>query len=213
MTANGIFSYRQQQFNYWSQLGIVNGRETLSTEGEENATIRISGWAYDLGMTWLTSLPGKPELTVALAATSGDSDQSDDRDTAYRQTGIQSNTADIGSLTSVPYYGFAVSPELSNLQVATVAIGYPIKSNSYLYLKHHRYRHRALSGALRNFSVDLDLTENSKDLGHSTDLTFNYEDSKHWATSFSIGSFTPGAAVQTPHKPLHYSLLSFSYTF
>lgn len=211
---SGQLALPEQRADYWAQLGVVTGEEIIIDQSSGSTrTISIDGWAFDAGLTWQTQLPGRPEITAAFARTSKDNNTSDKRDTGYRQTGIQSNSADIGSFSSVPYYGFVVAPELSNLTVATLTAGYPLLTNSYVYVKSHQYRQSGLTNSLRNFSADLALTGRSTDIGRALDIELNYAESARWSTSLTIGYFKPGKGVQSPRNLLHYSLLNFNYWF
>ena len=67
--------------------------------------------------------PLSPHVILGYAFGSGNSDPDDDRDDAFRQTGLQGNETEVGGLTPFRYYGEAFDPELSNLSIFTAGLG------------------------------------------------------------------------------------------
>lgn len=152
----------------------------------------MRGWGYDIGATWWTNLPGKPEFTLALAGTSKDSNPVDGTDEGYRQTGLHGNSADIGSASELSSYGLALDPELSNLQVRTAGVTFPLMSSSYLSFMYHNYQQVNATTELGDASLDLTLTGVSRDIGQALDVVAAYEESDAWSITLSVGFFVAG---------------------
>lgn len=212
----------QSQLDYWVDFASVSGDEKIfetveDAEGEFTQQLledtRVRGWSYDLGATWWTNLPGKPEFTLAIAGTSKDSDPADDTDESYRQTGLQGNSADIGSASGLSYYGLALFPELSNLQIGTAGITFPLLSSSYVSFMYHKYQQGSATTALRDDSLGLTLTGANKNIGQALDLVVSYEESDAWSTTLSVGFFGPGKGADQPDASAYYGLFEFSYDF
>ncbi|MGH7807351.1 MAG: alginate export family protein, partial [Thermodesulfobacteriota bacterium] len=93
-----------ESLEYWLELAYVLGKE-----GSNN----IRGFGFDLGSTYVFSLPLEPSITLGYAFGTGDSDPRDDVDKNFRQTGLQANEGDFNGAADFKYYGELFDPELS----------------------------------------------------------------------------------------------------
>ena len=102
------------RLSYWLDAAHVRGRE----DGSD-----LRGYGVDLLGAYHFDAPLSPHLILGYAFGSGDSDPDDDRDGAFRQTGLQGNEIEVGGHTPFRYYGEAFDPELSNLSIFTAGFG------------------------------------------------------------------------------------------
>ncbi len=206
--------------SYWAQAGFMRGKEsnaniTANTESDAVNTqmIKYRGWAYDLGLTLATDLPGRPEFSISVAHSSGDSTPGDTTKSHYRQPDYYSNSASIGSTSSTAYYGSALAPELSNLQIGSAGITLQVLSASYVSVFYHRYQQINPATTLNYPTIDLALTGNSNKVGEALDIELSIWESSRWYSSLLLGFFLPGDAVEKPHPRVSYGLFEISFSF
>jgi alginate production protein len=194
---------RASALRYWTDLGAVHGRERVAgfddaADGrlvvDELVERRVRGWAADAGLMLETALPGRPSFSVGYAIGSGDPDPGDETARAFRQTGLQDNEASFGGRTRVRYYGELLNPELSNLQVATVAVGLPLFGSSWLGLLYHYYWQVHEANFLRSSGLRARPTGQSRSLGQEVDLVLVLEEWRYLRLK-AVGSlFQAGSA-------------------
>ena len=185
---------------YWADWAIVHGDETvfdfddvgngLSTV-DEIQPFRRRGWAIDVGasVTWDTA--HEPTLTLAYASGSGD----DDADGTFRSTGLNDNTGKFNGVDRFRYYGEFTRPELSNLGVTTLALGFRFWKNSSVEFIHHNYRQRE-SNTDHPLRVDAQSNGVSSDLGDEFNIVAGIEEWKHWEIEVVGSYFLPGSAFE-----------------
>ncbi len=223
-SAGTLLKRGESQMEYWTEIGFVTGDEKTfglpevaeDAEATEQSLQllddnHVRGWGYDFGLTFISDLVGRPEFTVAIAGTSADSDINDNTDEFYRQSGIHGNSADIGSVEGVSYYGGMLLPELSNLRIASAGVGFPLLSDSYVGLIYHKYTQVKANNSLRNAALDLTLNGSSDDIGQALDLEFGYNEAEDWSFSISLGAFEAGAATEQAGLAAYYGSIDFSY--
>lgn len=173
----------------WLDVAIMRG---------EDKHRPVQGWAVDAGGTFmLRSVPVMPSLSFGYAFASGDETGSDGIDNAFRQTGYQDNSARLGGVASVRYYGLVLDPELSNLQVITMGAGFRPLRKSSIELVYHLYRQDWPDDDVRGDLIDPPARPNgvSRDIGWGADLVFGFP--RLWdllSASLTYGIFQPGAA-------------------
>jgi len=134
------------------------------------AATALGGWAMDAGGTLvLSDFTGTPSLTFGYARGSGDGVSGDGRDTTFRQTDLEDNSARMGGLRRLAYYGELFDPELSNLQVFTAGGGLRPTRNIGLDVVLHSYWQSALRDSIPSSAFDLDATGMHGALGHELD--------------------------------------------
>lgn len=168
LRASGMPSDR---FNFWTELALQRGKD----ETKKN----FKGYAFDIGGTYrFPDLPYAPNITLGYAYGSGDGNPNDRRNHEFRQTGLQSNEARLGGIPKLKYYGEALDPELSNLQILTAAVGFRPAPNISVDLVYHRYKTNKLASDLRNAALTAEMNQDdsrqSKEVGDALDIVVGF---------------------------------------
>jgi alginate production protein len=207
---------------YWVDLGWVRGHEDKialdeSSDGRlevDSVTRRkVRASAYDLGVSWTMPFRLKPTLTFGYARGSGDADSDDDIDRNYRQTGIHNNKWRFNGVNRFRMYGELLRPELSNLGITTVALGFPLLKNSSVEAIYHRYRQVNAADSLRDVRINRDPNGESADVGQEFDLVFGFRESRHWEYVLIGSTFIGGRAFDSPNKRAYSLLFELTYNF
>lgn len=175
----------------WMEVAIMRGTD----KGEK---LRAS--AFDIGGTFR---PGDyrfaPLLTLAYARGSGDETGGDGIDNDFRQTGYEDNTGYLGGVFTTRYYGEVLDPELSNIRILTLALGFrPLKEMSFEAV-YHSYRQDQPDDKLRGDLIDPPARPNeiSDDIGWEIDFLLGV--SRLWrrvTLSWVTAIFNPGRAFE-----------------
>lgn len=193
------------RFYYWGDLAWVNGEEDIidydETVGgqrvfDDRERFSVSGMAFDIGATWRweTTVLGEINITASYAAGAGDKDLTDNKDDAFRQTGLQDNNAKFRGVDRFRYYGELFRPELSNMQIVTVSIGRTMMSGSSIELLFHDYRQMHAAPSIRDSQLDLQPLGVNRDLGTELDLVIGLEEWVHWELEIVAAAFRAGPA-------------------
>ena len=164
------------RFYYWGDLGWVNGNEDIidyddTVDGlrvfDDVERFSVSGTAFDVGATWRweTESLGEINITASFAAGAGDNNLDDNRDEAFRQTGLQDNNGKFRGVDRFRYYGELFRPELSNMQIATFSIGKEMMSGSSIELLYHNYRQLYAAAVIRDTRIEMQPLGINRDLG------------------------------------------------
>jgi alginate production protein len=173
----------------WGELSRMTGQDKYKP---------LKAWAMDLGGTMrLAGTPGSPALTVGYALGSGDDSGADGTDGTFRQTGYQDNSARLGGLSPVYYYGAVLNPELSNLGVLTLGAAVQPLRDSSLEVLWHRYTQDAPDNDVKGDLIDPPARPNgiSTELGWGLDFVVTAP--RLWnavRAAWMIGIFEPGEA-------------------
>jgi hypothetical protein len=189
-----------------------DGRQIVdASEGNEQ---QVRGWALDLGASWKIPLPLRPAFTIGFAVGSGDRTPNQGRDHAFRQTGLQENDSRFHGVNSFNYYGELLQPELSNLQIWTLALGLPMWRNSSIEVVYHHYRQIEPNDFLRDAKIDADPEGNRRHIGQEWNLIVGVEEWKHWEIEWIGALFRAGSAYGNLSGALAYQLtLQIDYNF
>ena len=188
---------------YWLDAARVSGHERAVdlmplSEQQSVVTARtqrdVHGWAFDLGATWTGSSNFEPRLSLGYARGSGDKSDDDVRDTAFRQTGLNSNAPGFGGVQNFRGYGLLLDPELSNLSIVTAGLGVSLLTSSSLDLVYHHYRQVEPTNALRHARLEAALTGRDRSLGHGLDLVLAVEESDWLEFEVTASAFRAGEA-------------------
>jgi alginate production protein len=188
---------------YWLDLAWVHGDERrnafeeLSRDRsvvEERNDLEVSGWAFDLGLTWL--LPGRlePRIFAGYARGSGDRPRDHGTDRSFRQTGLEENEAGFGGVERFSHYGVLLDPELSNLGIVTAGAGISLLRSSSLDLVYHHYRLIEPAEELLDARVDVALDGRHRDVGHEVDLVLAIEEWERLELELILSAFRAGDA-------------------
>ncbi len=188
---------------YWLDSGVIYGKETLleiTDIGDSQSKIdqrrdhTISGWGLDFGATWASKLPYQPRLTFGYAKGSGDTNPNDGMNRAYRQSGLQSNDHRFRGVNSFRYYGELSRPELSNLTIRTLALGFPLLKDSSLELIYHRYTQVHASDRLRNSRIRTRPEGKHRDIGEEFNIILGMEEWQQLELELVVTQFRAGKA-------------------
>jgi alginate production protein len=191
------------KLGYWLDSAFVFGRETSLAFNDLNENLaRVSGsskknvlaWGLDLGATWYTNWFLEPYFTVGFARGSGDSNRGDGTNTDFRQSGIQNNKVKFSGSQRIRYYGELFRPELSNLEITTAAIGFPLSETSSVDLLFHHYEQAEPSTFIRDSRIRATPNGKSGDLGNEVDLVLSLDEWKSFQVQFAGGVFQAGDA-------------------
>ena len=171
-----------RRIRFWGETSLLIGSHGGNS---------LRGWAADLGATIALDERRRTRLTAAFAKASGD--RSGGTITEFRQTGLHDNDARLGGLAAVRYYGELFDPELSNLEVTTLAIARELVDDVSLELIGHTYRQSIPDNRVRS---DIDQRPNGieKDLGWELDLVLAFRRFRRWDVEIVGSHFEPGSA-------------------
>jgi hypothetical protein len=191
------------KFGYWLDAAVVAGRETTLgfddiddrlTRVESRARKDVLGWGLDIGLTWYSKLPLEPYFTLGYARGSGDSDPNDGTDRSYRQSGIHNNKVKFSGSQRFRYYGELFKPELSNLDIKTVAVGVPLSEESSIDLLYHHYEQAVPARTIRDTRIRANTTGESGDIGDELDLVLSLDEWEHFQVQLVGSAFRAGNA-------------------
>jgi alginate production protein len=168
LRANGTPS---DSFTFWAELALLRGKDEL----QQN----FKAHAVDFGGTYrLRKLPLNPAITLGYAFGSGDGNPTDNVNTEFRQTGLQSNEAKLAGFSKFKYYGEVLDPDLSNLEILTVGLGLRPAPTVFVDLVYHRYRLNEISDRIRKSPVTALMNQDDahlgKDVGKAIDIVLGF---------------------------------------
>ncbi|MFQ5640503.1 MAG: alginate export family protein [bacterium] len=175
---------------YWSNIALVNGTDEVNS---------VHGFGYDFGMRISTHSVKPFSLTLGYAYGSGDDDLDDKSDSNFRQTGLQDNSAKLGGLKRIKYYGELFEPELSNMQILTLGVGVRPTLHSSVEFIFHSYHQEVAQSFLRDSDLDAEPLGRNRDLGKELDFIFTLREIRNLDITFNLGYFRTGPAFgKTP---------------
>jgi alginate production protein len=184
------------KFNYWSQLAWVRGKdETLK---------KLSAYAIDVGGTFrFTDVPLHPNITLGYAFGTGDDNPNDGANHEFRQTGLQTNEARFGGVSKFKVFGEALDPELSNVKIFTLGVGFRPAPTFFVDLVYHSYRLHRIADTIRNSALtaqmNQDDTQLSKEAGSALDIVLGFRNLfgiRRLGLDTRAGLFYPGKAFR-----------------
>ena len=156
-----------ETFSYWTELAHMRGRDELKRN--------FSAYSFDVGATYrFLDLPFNPNFTLGFAFATGDDNRSNNKNNEFRQTGLQSNEGKFAGISEFKTYGEALDPELSNLKIFTVVLGFrPAPNVSVDFVYHHYWLHE-IADEIRNSALTAQTnqvnTRLSKNVGNAFDI-------------------------------------------
>ncbi len=184
------------KFYYWVDVALLrghqdeldldelpDGRSILTGRGRS----RARGWAFDAGASLELPFAFKPYLTLAYARGSGGTD-------TFRQTGLHGNNGKFRGNSRFRYYGEVLRPELSNLNIATAALGIPLGEDGWVETVWHRYRQVTADDRISGSRLDIDPLGVSRAIGQEFDLVASYRPKSGWDFELTGGAFRAGRA-------------------
>ncbi len=171
-----------EDLDYWFQGAVVHGDHRGKT---------LKGYGFDVGGVY--RLRKRPRV-YAIAGFAFGSGNRNDVDLGFRQTDLQDNTAKLGGVVRMAYYGELFDPELGNLAIATLGIGMrPVRKASLNLVWHHYRQHHPLD-ELRESDLDTEPNGESRNIGSEIDLVFGYRVRGRFKLEAVLGRFLPGSA-------------------
>lgn len=202
--ASGCFKPKfPKRICYWSDLSNVQGTEIEYDFDQFNTDSRIvdsidkksvEGWAFDVGITVQTPLAEKSHFTISHARGSGDRPGTPGRDGAFRQTGFHSNDGRYRGGARFNYYGEVLQPNLSNIEISTVALGIPIGSPGWVEFVLHRYSQSFVDNRISGSRLKVNPNGVSSELGEEIDVVISYRPKTRWQFGLTAGVFRAGEA-------------------
>jgi alginate production protein len=185
-----------ESFSFWTQLAFLRGSDERKKY--------ISAHAFDVGGTYrFLRLPFYPSVTLGYAFATGDGNPDDDKNSEFRQTGLQSNEAKFAGISQFKVYGEALDPELSNLEILTAGLGFRPAQNFTVDLVYHRYRLDEIADEIRNSLLTAQMNQDDtllgKDMGNAIDIVLGFRNLfgvRRLGLDLRAGWFFPGKAFR-----------------
>ncbi len=184
----------------WVELAYMVGK---------TGPIDNRGWAFDIGSTW--RFHDRFAFTLGYAIGQGD-DPDSTADHTFRQTGLQDNNAKFSGVTSFRYYGELMDPELANLEILTVSLGWLPRRGLSVDLVGHTYRQNELSDRLFDTQIDEQPNGIDSDIGWEIDLIMGWRANRHWDLEVVAAWFNPGDAFDQADNA-YFGKLQLRYRF
>jgi alginate production protein len=188
--------FPDDRISYWVDAAIVRGHDQTSQS--------LQGYGFDVGATYrFIGVPFAPNITLAYAFGSGDKNPNDNKNHEFRQSGLQSNESRFAGLSEFKYYGEALDPELSNLKIVTLGVGFrPFQDTSVDFI-YHRYRLDEFAEVLRNTAITAEMNQDpatrSRDVGEALDIVIGFRNVfgiRRLGVDLRAGRFFPGNAFR-----------------
>lgn len=184
------------RFSYWAGLGWLRGRDETGQ--------RLRGHAVDAGLIYrFPSLPWRPSLLFGYASGSGDGDPDDGVNRQFRQTGLHSNEFRAAGVSKFKYYGEVLDPDLSNLRIVSLGIGFRPVTGVFVDVMWHRYTLHHLADEVRNAGLtalmNQDDSQLSRRVGQELDVVIglrNLFGVRRLGVDIRIGWLLPGPAFR-----------------
>lgn len=193
----GVRSYARPRYGlgHWVEVGGASGRA-------ESRSVR--GLAVDGGATYTFDRRFRPTFGAGLAHAGGRGDAASR--SGYRQSGLQANSAKLGGVTRVHFYGELFDPELSNLTASTLLAAIRPFSGASFSVLYHDYRQDAASARMPLNELRISPNGRSRDLGREFDLVFGYRPDSRLAIEAIAARFFPGAAYDRRNAASFFEL-------
>jgi len=187
---------------YWLEAATVLGRE----DGRD-----VRGFGFDVGVVkTFKKQPLRPFVSAGFAFGSGDDGEGDDN--AFRQTGIEDNTAKFGGIASYKSYGEVLDPELSNLMIASARAGIHPTPRSSVEIAYHHVRQHRLSDEFRDAALDIDPNGRSRDLGNEINVAIGIREVEGMKIELTGGIFLPGRGFDE-RDPAYFAEATVRFKF
>ncbi|HHJ38679.1 MAG: hypothetical protein AXA67_05830 [Methylothermaceae bacteria B42] len=202
------------EMEYWLDNAWMGGRERrIHFGGTDKDSVKridaidgrdVFGWAVDSGVILETDLPFHPTFTLAYAVGSRE----------FRQTGLQDNNVRFRGVDRFRLYGELLRPELSNLHIWTVALGFPLLQSSSVEILYHKYNQVRTEPFLRKARLRAKPNGDSRDIGHELNIVLGLEEWKRLELELTLGMFWAGEAFdKLEGKTAWNAIFKMNYNF
>jgi len=171
--------------------GFDSWLEIAHMFGKRDAT-DLAGWGFDIGTT--AHFSRRFYATLGWAFGQGDARTGDGSDGNFRQTGFQDNNGKFGGVASFRYYGELMDPELANLHVGTLGLGYRFTKRGSIDLVGHYYRQDKAARRIINSDLQQKPSGRDPELGWEVDAILGWRPVRAWDFEIDIAWFRPGKA-------------------
>lgn len=169
----------------WLELAYI--------DGTRNET-KLGAWGLDLGTTRF--IGERWYLTASWAFGQGDPKTGNGTDGNFRQTRLQDNNGKFGGVTSFRYYGELVDPELANMHIATLGIGFLFTERGSIDLVGHYYLQDKAVRRIIDSDIDQKPNGIDRELGWEIDAVIGWRPVRAWDFELVLGRFKPGKAFR-----------------
>jgi len=173
----------------WLEIAYMSG-----SQDRIRGRTDLQGWGLDIGTT--RSIGKRWFLTAGWAYGKGDDNIRDGTDGNFRQTRLQDNNGKFGGVTSFRYYGELFDPELANLQISTLGIGYRFAPRGSIDLVGHYYRQDKAVRKILDSDLDQRPDGINRELGWEVDVIVGWRPVRAWDFELVLGWFRPGKAFR-----------------
>jgi alginate production protein len=192
------------KLDYWTDSVLLRG-----TDGAN----KLRSYAYDIGMMYTAPMVWSPRAVVSYAFGSGDGQSTDGIDRRFHETGLSDQKFQFNGVSRFKYYGEAVDPDLSNIGIATAAVGARLSEIRSIDVVYHHYVLDHASGGLYAARIDRQPTGVARVLGDSIDLIVGHRDRSGLELEMIAGYFMPGAAFGHDARSHVRAQLKIKYNF
>lgn len=195
-------------FKHWINAAYVEGERQRSNDVRD-----IEAHGYDLGLTMITDFSMNPAFTLGYAYGSGDSKRNQEKDTNFRQTGLQDNYFRFNGVSKIKYLGEIFDPEITNISIATFGLGIRPTKKSSLDIVYHIYQQDKAVDRLTGTNLDRDPQGNNKELGREIDIIFASKAIKNLYMEAILAIFEPGDAFKSSADSAYFASFEIGYKF
>ena len=173
----------------WLEVARISG----SMDGIRGSA-DLRGWGLDVGTT--RAIAERWYITAGWAFGQGDDNTRNGTDGNFRQTRLQDNNGKFGGVTSFRYYGELIDPELANMHIGTLGLGYRFTARGSIDLVGHYYRQDKTVGKIIDSDIEQRPDGINRELGWEVDVIVGWRPVRSWDFEFVLGWFKPGAAFR-----------------
>ena len=175
---------------YWLEYGRMKGRKSQTL---------LRGYGYDAGLSYrFRKLPLEPTVTAGYAFGSGDNNLTDGIDGNFRQTSLQDNSHRIWGLKRYRFYGAVTEPELFNMKITTLDLGFRQGEWWSLNFIYHTYRQVTPVRSTGDIEIEVRPRGRNANLGRELDLVLALRKKRAFDFFLVSGMFVPGPAYDGP---------------
>lgn len=180
-----------EAFDVWGEFALQFGNYQTDEMAEDES---IRAFGFDVGAVYVFDVTWEP--AIALAYTFGSGDKGNDEDNPNKKM--------FDPMFNYNYYGYAYSPELSNIGILNAQLSV-IPSDDWTLVLDFYYYTQASKRVMSMENEDMDnggvnafTNGTDKDLGMELDLVLEYDYTEDVSTQLVGAWFKPGDAYEVP---------------
>lgn len=176
--------------------GLQHWAEVTHLSGASSSHKR-SAWAAEIRGLQSTHLPGKAQIGLSYIWASGDDNPFDDKDTTFRQTGLQRNNSFWSKGPKYRLLGEALRAEVSNIHALTAIMRFFPNKSSSIALLYHNFWQDTASTVQAGWRWGGSPNGINRKLATEIDLNAAYKFKNGTALEVNAAYLKPGAAFGT----------------